>query len=109
MKPHMVRFFFLCMQIQSGKSCTFAVLNHFGGWNGRVSFIQEDGAVGQTADFKESSKVMEWCCRKVSNELVRQFQDHALVNFTHSSFFELHRFWKVLTILNEYGTAIINL
>lgn len=31
----------------------------------RVSFVQEEGAVGQTSDFKESTKVMEWCCRKI--------------------------------------------
>ena len=70
MKLLMVRFFCVCMQIQSGNPCAFPLLNHFGGWNGRVSFIQEEGAVGQTADFKESSKIMEWCCRKVSNELI---------------------------------------
>lgn len=37
--------------------------------HGRVSFVQEEGAVGQTTDFKESTKVIEWCCRKVSSNL----------------------------------------
>jgi hypothetical protein len=31
----------------------------------RVSFDLETGAVGQTTDFKEANKVLEWCCRKV--------------------------------------------
>jgi hypothetical protein len=37
--------------------------------HGRVSFVQEEGAAGQTTDFKESTKVIEWCCRKVSSNL----------------------------------------
>ncbi|CAK9234259.1 unnamed protein product [Sphagnum jensenii] len=31
----------------------------------RVSFDLETGAVGQTTDFKEANKVLEWCCRKI--------------------------------------------
>lgn len=40
----------------------------------RVSFVLEEGAVGQTTDFKESTKVMEWCCRKIVGG-----SDHVLV------------------------------
>lgn len=32
---------------------------------GRVSFEMEPGAVGQSTDFKEANKTIEWSCRKV--------------------------------------------
>jgi len=74
MTPLNLNFFlFMCMQIQSGKLCTFAPLNHFGAWNGRGSFNQEE----KTVDFIEFSNGLEWWYRKLSQILGGS--DHTLL------------------------------